>query len=255
MNRNDGAKKLHGLLELQRRAVGVKLVSGSEYGDYEARTLVRPMHYCIGVKCAMAGHSIKLDRRTSGCFGSSRALGLVEPAEDFYSGERGAAMGLYRNAEVAAGVARAFPITPPDTYGVIIKPLEFFESDPDVVLIAAESRTIMRILQGYTHIYGLPTGMHMSGNQAVCVESTVTPMNTGSINVSMMCSGTRYQARWRDNESMIGIPFDRFYGTLEGIEGTVNAVEPDERKKQIKESLLGSGLLEIEIEYGKTYYA
>lgn len=255
MNIQDAATKLYGLLDLQRKAAGVKIVkSKKEYDEYDVIEPVKPMHYCVAVKCAMAGHSIKLTKKTAGCNGGNRALGIVEPPPQFFDGTNGCKMGLYKNEMIAANVAKSVPICPPDTYGIIIRPIELFKDIPDVVLITASSRTMMRILQGYTYNFGLPEGMHMSGNQAVCVECTVTPMKTNSINVSMLCAGTRYNAGWKDPEAMIGIPFERFYGTVQGIEYTVNPIEPDECKKRIEDNLRQANNLEFEVEYGKTYY-
>ena len=255
MNKQVVETKISGLLELQRKVVGIKLVrSEVEYSAYEAIEVVKPLRYCVAVKSAMAGHSIKLSRQTAGCAGGNRALGLIDPPPQFFNGTHGRKMGLYTNETIASSVATSVPICSPDIYGVVIKPIELFEADPDVVLIVAFPRTIMRILQGYTYHFGLAEGMHMSGNQAVCVECTVTPIKTGNMNVSMLCSGTRYSARWKDTECMAGISFQRFYGTVQGIESTVNAVESDDRKKKIEESLGSSKNLEIEIEYGKTYY-
>jgi len=255
MDRVSAAEKLKGLLALGRKAVGVKLVKEHQYESFAARGLTKPLHYCVAVKCAMAGHCLKMARDTSGCPGGDRALGFIAPPAQFYSGVHGRNLGLYKNEQIASAVACSVPLMPPDTYGIVVKPLDRFESDPDVVLIAAESSAIMRVLQGYTYTYGLPEGMRMSGNQAVCVECTVTPMKTGSVNVSMMCSGTRHAAHWKDTESMLGISFDRLYGTIEGIEETVNAVEADGRKKQIEAALRENKLLDIEVEYGRTYYA
>lgn len=255
MNLQDTTTKINGLLELQRKVVGIKLVkSKKEYDAYKGLELVRPIHYCVAVKCAMSGHSIKLTKQTLKCDGGNRALGFVEPSPQFFDGTNGCKIGLYKDKTIAANVAKAVPICAPDAYGIIIKPLELFEDAPDVVLIAALPRTAMRILQGYTYSFGLANGMHMSGNRAVCIECTVTPINTNSINVSMLCSGTRYNAGWKDIESMIGIPFEKFYGTVKGIEMTVNPIEPDERKRVIEDNLKKSNSLEIEVEYGKTYY-
>lgn len=255
MNIQAAAAKIDGLLELQRKVVGIKLVkTKKEYCKHEAVELKKPLAYCVAVKCAMSGYSIRLSQKTGGCIGSNRALGLTEPTPQFFDGTRGCKMGLFKDKKIASSVAASIPICPADTYGIIIKPIELFEDNPDVVLIVALPRTMMRILQGYTYNYGLAEGMHMSGNQAVCVECTATPMNTGSINVSMFCSGTRYRAGWKDTESMIGIPFNKFYGTVHGIENTVNAVECDDRKKKIENNLRLSNNLEIEIQYGKTYY-
>lgn len=255
MSIKDLVSKISGLLELQRGIAGIKLIrSKEEYAAYEGIELAKPMSYCVAVKCAMSGHSIKLSRLTAGCPGGSRALGLADPPQEFFNGLHGCKMGLYKNETIAGSVATSVPICAPDAYGVIVKPLELFEDDPDVVLIVALPREIMRVLQGYTYNFGLARGMHMSGNQAVCVECTVTPLSTGSINVSMLCSGTRHKAGWKDAESMMGIPFEKFYGTVKGIENTVNPVESDERKRKIEDSLSRSNNLEIEVEYGKNYF-
>lgn len=255
MNIQDAVTKIYGLLELDRKVVGIKLVkSKAEYDKYEAIELLRSMHYCVAVKSAMAGHSIKLTKQTAGCDGGNRALGLVQPSLQFFDGTDGCKMGLYKSKMIAANVATSVPICTPDTYGIVVKPLELFEDIPDVVLIVALPRIMMRILQGYTYNFGLAEGMHMSGNRAVCVECTVTPINTNSINVSMLCSGTRYNAAWKDIECMVGISFEKFYGTVQGIENTVNPVESDECKKKIEDNLRHSNNLKIEVEYGKTYY-
>ena len=212
------------------------------------------MHYCTAVRSAMRGNSIRLYTATSGCPGGSRALGLTAPTDDFYSGARGRSMGLYKDESTAAAVACSMPPAATEVFGLVIKPMELFERDPDVVIVSADPRTVMRIVQGYTWSYGQPEGMFMTGNQAVCVECTMIPLETGSINVSSLCSGTRYTTGWKDTDLMAGIPFSRFYGTVEGIEGTVNAVEPDHRKREIEACLSETGLLNIEVEYGSTYY-
>lgn len=249
------AGKLEIFLKLDRKPVGVKLVrSEEEFHKYEGRELSRPMAYCVAVKSASCGHNIKLTRRTGGCAGSNRALGLAECSHLFRQGISGYHLGLYETPEVAAKVAASIPMCADDTYGIIIKPLEQFEIAPDVILIISNTREAMRILQGYTYIYGLTKGLNLSGNQAVCVEATVTPMTTGEMNVSMFCSGTRFHAGWKDTEVISGIPFEKAEGLVRGLKGTVNAIEMNERKREIEEALKASGDLDFEIDYEKTYF-
>lgn len=51
MDLETAAAKLYGLLELNRKAVGVKLVhSEAEYQQYSATELLRPLPYCVAVK-------------------------------------------------------------------------------------------------------------------------------------------------------------------------------------------------------------
>ena len=250
------AKIIEALLKISRRPVGVKLVhSREEFMKYDGITLSRPLSYCVAVKSASLGHSIKIDRKTAGCFGGNRALGLSECDEAFKSGAGGFGLGLYSSPETAAAVADALPRCSPDTNVVIVKPLEYFETDPDVVLLISDTREAMRIFQGYTYTYGLTKGLNISGNQAVCVEATVTPMFTGEMNVTMLCSGTRYKAEWKGSEVICGIPMKKIGGLLSGLKGTVNAVEMDGRKKGVEYELSKLDVLEIVRDYGRTYFA
>lgn len=250
-------KKANALLKLDRQIVGVKLVNTKEeFEKYQAITAVAPISYCVAVKSATLGHSLKFTVENSGCGGSTRALGLQAPTENFYNGKDGCRLGLYCDEELSANVASKMKICEPGTYGVIVKPLEKFEGEgrPDVVLIVAEPRNIMRIIQGYTYFYGMQESFCMSGNQAVCVEATALPMITQEINVSMFCSGTRFLAGWNDSEMVVGIPYEQFGTTVEGLRMTVNAVEMDDQKLEIKDALEPLGYSKDEITMGDAYY-
>ncbi len=254
-NMKDDVEKAYALLKLERRIVGVKLVySKEEFDKNDAVEVIAPISYCVAVKCATLGHSIKFTAATSGCKGSTRALGLKAPTEKFYDGTDGCNLGLYSSQTIAADVAQKMKICPVGTYGVIVKPIEKFENTPDVVLIISDSRTCMRIIQGYSYFYGIQDSFCLTGNQAVCVEGTVVPIMTQKINISMFCSGTRFLAKWKDTEVIVGVPYEKFSQTIEGIRLTVNAVEMDERKKEIMHKLEPLGYPRDEIKLGTTYY-
>ena len=253
-------KKTSGLLEAlvrtDRRPVGIKFVySADEYDSYEGTALVKPVSYCMAVKGATRGHSIKMPSAMGGCPGGNRALGLSDDMDVFLSGENGYRMGLYESPEVAASVANSLPYLKERPYGIIIKPFAEFEHEPDVVLVVCCPREAMRILQGYSYTYGLQQHFTMCGNQAVCFESTIIPLSTGEINLSMFCSGTRYKASWDENEVICGIPCCRIEGTVSGLLGTVDAVEEDPRKTEIDAALKSLGINDFKIRYGETYYA
>jgi uncharacterized protein (DUF169 family) len=248
-------KKACAVLETDRGIVGVKLVRTREaYDFYKARDIAKPLAYCVCVKSAMHGAALKFTARTSGCMGSTRALGLEKPGDDFLDGSEGVMLGLFAEKALAGDVARKMAINANPVYGAIVKPLERFETAPDVVLVVTDTRNLMRLIQGYTYTYGLQAHFNMTGNQAVCVESTVYPLQTGRINVSMFCSGTRYLAKWKNSEAMAGIPFDKFAGVIEGVRQTVNAVEMNDRKRVIDANLRNAGVCDMPIIYDRTYY-
>lgn len=248
-------EKAYALLDLERKIVGIKLAhSKDEFDKYQAKNLAYSVAYCVAVKHAMNGIALKMTKEFSGCGGSTRALGLTLPTESFYDGTDGCGLGLYGTKELSSIVAKQMKICAPNTYGVIIKPLEQFEENPDVVLMVSNSYNIMRVIQGYSYIYGMQPNFNMLGNQAICVECTSYPIVMNQINVSFFCSGTRFFAKWKDTEVAVGIPFVMFEEVIEGIRLTVNAVEMNERKKVIKEKLgkLGYDCSKIIFDY--TYY-
>lgn len=248
-------KLINSLLKLERRIAGVKLTkTKAEFDAYAAKNCVAPIPYCVAVRSAMLGYSLKFTSDNSGCWGSTRALGLKPPKPEFYNGESGYGLGLFATREVAAATAKNLPICQSDTYGVVVMPLEKFQSVPDVVLLTGTSRQCMRLLQGYSYFYGAYDKFCISGNQAVCEECTVFPLTTGRPNISLLCSGTRYSAKWNDEEVMAGIPGEIFENVVNGVLHTVNGVEPDDRKTEIIAELNELGYSTEEIVLGDAYY-
>lgn len=251
----DYVEKAQSFLELEHKIIGIKFLnSKDDYNKEEANTVIKnPIRYCVAVKSAMRGHSIKFNYKNSECSGSTRALGLRKLGESYYESEEGLNLGLYKDEEISSKVTDSFCVKKTSTYGVLIKPLEYFEDRADVVLIVASSYNAMRIIQGYTYTYGIENGFCLSGNQAICVECTMTPYITNKINISLLCSGTRYFAKWKEDDIAIGIPFEKFKSTIDGILASANAVEPDYKKSIIKEKLKNKKR-EFSLEFGKTYY-
>lgn len=256
MNVKEIANNLNILLDTDREIVGIKVVKTiEEYNQYDGIELVSPISYCVAVKSATLGHGIKITKSTSGCSGGSRSLGFISPGEEFFSGKSGCGLGLYKDEEVAAQVAHEVENLSSDSYGIIIKPLINFERMPDVILIVSNTREAMRVLQGYTFENGLTKGFRLSGNQAVCVEATSYPIKTNELNISMFCSGTRHKAFWGSDEIIIGVPIQKAESLIKGLKGTVNAIEYNDRKREIQQGLNSIDSLDFEMDYSKTYFS
>jgi len=242
-------------LELNRRIVGMKfLFTEEEFQQADAKAIKVPIHYCAMVKSATAGHGIKAAAENFGCPGGARALGIVEPEETFASGRHYFGLGLYQDLITAKNARNNMTLCQHKAYGVMVKPLEEFNEEPDIVIMIANSYTAMRIVQGYTYMYGIHTDYKLSGNQALCSECTAYPFESNNVNISMLCGGTRNMAGWEVDEIGIGIPFNRFISVIDGVYKTVNAMEPNRNKTKIEEKLKQNGLNDLEIEYDKNYF-
>jgi uncharacterized protein (DUF169 family) len=250
-------KKAYAIIDTKRKIVGVKLLATEEeYNFYKIEPLKNPLSYCVAVKSASLGHRIKFNAETSGCGGSSRVLGLAKPSSTYYDGTDCFNLGLYKDKELAKQCASQIVVLDRSTYGVVIQPIEYFSESmaPDVVLIICNPRECMRIMQGYSYHYGVTKSISMSGNQGICSELTAYPLKNNTINVSFLCSGTRYLASWEENEAAAGMPFSMFSKVIDGVYQTINPIEMDERKQKIQKNLQEVNINDLSIEYGKTYY-
>jgi len=258
MNReevNIAVKKFNSALRLERRIVGVKfLFTDDEFAKADARKITGKIPYCVMVKAAMSGNGTKAAAENFGCNGAAKALGVVEPDELSLSGRFYRSLGLYRDLATSKNVQANTVFCTHKAYGVMVKPVEEFDEEPDVVLIVTNAYNGMRIVQGYTHIYGYNTSYRMSGNQAVCSECTAFPFEHNKINVSLLCAGTRFKAGWDDNELITGFPFNQFSSIVKGVIATLDLTEPNEKKAEIEKRFSEAALECPEINYNKNYY-
>jgi len=202
----------------------------------------------------MSGNAVKASVENFGCQSSARALGVLEVDEMVSSGRHYRRLGLYQDLATSKNVQKNMTMCQHKAYGVMIKPVEEYDEKPDVVLIITKPYNAMRIIQGYTHIYGCHISYKMVGNQAVCSECTAYPFESNNINVSLLCSGTRFMAGWGDDQMGIGFPFNRFTSIVEGLYATLNLTEPNDKKSAIESRLKEQGRTDLEIEYDKNYY-
>lgn len=252
---NQAVIKANCALELERTIVGMKfLFNEEEFQQATAKPIEAPMHYCAMVKAATAGNGVKAAAKNFGCQGAARALGMIEPEEAFISGKHYLKLGLYQDLITAKNARNSMTLCQHKAYGVMVKPLEDFDEEPDIVLIITNPYIAMRIVQGYTYKYGMHTAFKLSGNQALCSECTAYPFESNNINISMLCGGTRNKAGWGENEIGIGMPFNRFSAVIDGVYKTVNAMEPNRNKVKIEKKLKQNELNDLTIEYNKNYF-
>ena len=252
----EALEKVQCALDLTRKIVGISfLFDPDEFDRADARPPAARMPYCVMVKRAMLGNSIKAVAEDFGCRASARALGIIEADEFFSSGRHYQRLGLYRDLIVAKNIRQNMTICQHRAYGVMVKPLEAYTHAPDVVLLVCTPYQAMRVVQSYTYQFGYHTTFKMSGNQAICSECTAYPFESNSINISMLCAGTRFMAGWGDDELAIGLPFNHFLPIVDGLYATLNPTEPDRKKARIEARLVERQRQDLVVEYGRNYYS
>lgn len=246
--------KLYASLDLSRKAVGVKLIkTEAEFQTIDGVFPQKPIRYCQMVKGASAGHSIKANAGSFSCQSGPRVLGINPADEKNAHGENWAGLGLYSSRELSAQVREGLSYSQNPMYGVLVQPLEKYETAPDVIVIVANPYNLMRITQGYAYSYGMPGNINMLGNQAVCLECSARPFVTQDMNISLLCIGTRHLAGWGKDEMAAGIPASKFSGVVDGIYQTINIMEDDEGKKRIAKNFAEYGI-SFDMKYQYNYY-
>lgn len=250
-------RRIESLLSLTRQPVGLKLFFTRE--QWQACEMPVPrskMPYCVMVRMAGEGFCWKAELEQVGCMGGARALGMVPLDEAYRSGLMFDGLKLYCGMETAKQVAGCMTLVQKKTVGYAVAPLgQWATEPPDVVLFVGMPYSAMRIVQGYTYQFGTNTEYRMAGNQAICSECSAYPFERQKLNLSMLCSGTRIKAGWKENELALGIPYAQLEGLLDGIEATVNPMDDDAHKAQIAQKLGPECRLKpSEIQYHHNYF-
>lgn len=253
-NFKETVQKAYVCLDLERRIVGINLfASKGMYDTAPGKEPVTNMNYCQAIAAATHGNQMKLTLQTSRCLGAAKALGLTHEDPKNLHGENWCRIGLYDSLERSRKIRENLDFLKRDTYGVQISPVEMLTDFPDVLIIVGTPYNMMRISQGYAYHHGFPQHVRLIGNQAFCNECTARPITTKDINFSMLCVGTRHQARWKDYESAVGMPGEMFTSIVDGIWQTINIMEDNANKAMIAKKAEQSGL-ELKIRYNYNYY-
>ena len=227
-------------LMLKRKIIGVKFFfSEKDYENCTAKTIKGVMSYCTMIKKASTGAHFKANIENAGCSGGTPAVGLAPRTDDYIIGIPQYGAGLYCNIGTSARADKDIRYMPPVTKGLEIAPVNELD-DYDVALVIDSPYNIMRIVQAYSYSHNIKKDFRLEGNQAICSEVTAEPYMSQDINISLLCSGTRFFCKWDDEDMAVGIP-QRLMESIEyGLRNTLNATESDQRKeKMLADKLAG----------------
>lgn len=189
------SKKFRKFFELPSSPVAVRILgedSKEEMNDSP------PMRYCEMVRrSAMYGESFVFSVEELTCTSAELALGFTEPT-----------------------YGEVYPrIKPANTKLVSLTPLEKSENEPDVVVIVANPRKIMRVSTILSQLNDKkPVEAKFKGEFAVCGECTAIPYIEKKVNLSLLCNGARMFSGYSDDEIVMGFPMEDFTRISESTE-------------------------------------
>jgi uncharacterized protein (DUF169 family) len=222
-------------LNLKREIVGIHFFwDENAYTKAEVGVFNGKASYCFMVKAASEGRHFKAAIEHINCSGGAPAIGLEKAPTAMKTGVRPYALtGLYCDIGTGALAHANTRYMDAFTYGIEAGPLHKVKN-ADVVIVIDNTYNAMRIIQGYSYYNGVKTDFRLAGNQAICSECTATPYITQDINVSFLCSGTRFYCKWGEDDVAIGFPIKLYDKILNGIKNTLNSTESDQNKENLK---------------------
>jgi uncharacterized protein (DUF169 family) len=246
--------KIRSALGLKRHIVGITLFKDQENFEHsKIRVIHSPLSYCSVVRLATLGYARKARYEHIRCPGAVRALGLAQPDKNFLSGNRYLSLGLYKNIAISKETSKQVSLIPSDVCGLVAQPLMSCVNPPDIVIFICDAYQAMRIVQGYIYHFGPMDPMNSMGMQGVCAELTARPYITQSINVSLLCSNTRFTCAWEEGELGVGMPYKILPQVADGVLKTLNRSESDKKKRAIMDRASNVNT-EMDIRLGSAYY-
>jgi len=217
-NHEELSSKLKTLLGLKGSPVAVKLVARREDIPAGVPELKEKLRHCEMVQKARAGDVFYATKEQHACAGGAGALGVAETPEKMKTGEFYFGLGRFKTLESARKTMEAVPRTGKHFVASMYAPLEKAAFKPDVVVIIGNPRQILKIGQSNIYEGGGRNKVGFSGIQSLCADAVAQPYNTGEMNATFGCDGSRKYAKIADDELIVGIPVAKLEGVVEALE-------------------------------------
>jgi uncharacterized protein (DUF169 family) len=236
----DYSVKLAGLLRLETPALGVKFVQPDEPAS-GVWSSDRKLRFCQSLMLARKGETMILAADNITCPAAASAFGLKPLPEKLKTGEMMFGMGLFNNPEAAAKTISLMPRLDQGRFsGVLIGPLDKFDSLPDVVIIEAEPEKLMWVALADISETGGRHTLETGVFQATCVDAAVVPFIKQKLNFNLGCYGCRDATDITPGETVLGFPASSLDRIIDALENLAQKAVPRSRSKAALRALTGA---------------
>ena len=204
-NYEELSSKLKTILGLKGSPVAVKLVKSKEEIPAGVQEITEKLRHCEMVQKARGGATFYATKDHHACAGGAGALGVMETPEKIKTGEFYFGLGRFKTLEAAKKTMDAVPRTGKHFFATMYAPLEKASFTPDVIVIIGDPNQMLRIAQANVYEGGRNI-VGFSGIQSLCADAVAQVYNTGEMNATFGCDGSRKYAKIANDELIVGIP-------------------------------------------------
>ncbi|HTY91473.1 MAG TPA: DUF169 domain-containing protein [Methanocella sp.] len=217
-NYTEISSKLKTLLGLKGSPVAVRLIKEKSEIPAGVPELKEKIRHCEMVQKARAGDVFYATKEQHACAGGAGAMGITETPEKIRTGEFYFGLGRFKTLESAKKTMDAVPRTNKHFVASLYAPLEKATFVPDVVVVIGNPKQLLKIAQSNIYEKGGRNIVSFSGIQSVCADAVAQVYNTGEMNATFGCDGSRKFAKIADDELIVGIPAAKLAGVVEALE-------------------------------------
>ena len=212
------SSKLKTILGLKGSPVAVKLAATMNDIPAGVPELKEKVRHCEMVQKARAGDVFYATKEQHACAGGAGALGIIETPEKIKTGEFYFGLGRFKTLEAAKKTMDAVPRTGKHFVASIYAPLEKSTFKPDVVVIIGNPKQLLKIAQANIYENGGRNNAGFAGIQSLCGDAVASVYNTGEMNSTFGCDGSRKYAKISDDELIVGIPAAKLEQLVDALE-------------------------------------
>jgi len=200
--------------------VAIKLATSREEVPDGVPEIEETIRHCQMVSLARKeGKIFFAPAQKHACMGGSWALGLRPLTESLKTGQFYFKLGKFESWASCKRTIDQIPhIESGATYATVYAPLESTPFAPNVVLIVATPRAMLKLAQSTLYRFGGRIHASFSGIQSVCSEATTQTYLTGKANFSLGCDGSRKLSGIADDEMVMGFPAELIPEIVEAIQ-------------------------------------
>ena len=227
------SKKIVDILGLQSEPVAVTLIKKGEKLPEGYSEPDKPIRHCQSIMRARKGEMLVVTEEKEACPVGASSLGIVPLPEKVKAGEFHYNLGLYETPQAAAKMIEKRTALPEGSIqAVAVSPLSKAKLKPDVVIVTGTPEQVYWIIPAATTFsVGGRVTVDIATAQASCVDSTIIPLVTGNVNISLGCFGCRKSTDIKPEEMLVGIPMGRIPDMVKALEKMGAGPIPKSRTK------------------------
>jgi uncharacterized protein (DUF169 family) len=213
------ADKLVKLLDLRHEPVAVKVIKKGEKIPEGFNEPEKNIRHCQSIMRARKGESFVIPAGKHACMVGASSLGLVPLPTKVKEGEFHSNIGMFDCCDAAANmICQRSEFEEESTIATVVGPLKEFKTKPDVVILVDLPETLYWLIPAATYFEGGRQAFSTAAFQATCVDSTIIPITSGEMNMSLGCYGCRRSTDIENDEMIAGIPYNNLEKIIEALE-------------------------------------